>query len=338
LEGANVKLASVATDILGKSGRDILAALVAGQTDAAALAQLARGLLRKKLPQLERALVADLGAHQRFLIAQHLAHIDFLDAAVARVSAELAARLRPTEEAITRLDRIPGVGPEVAEALVAELGTDMRRFPTAQHLASWAGMCPGNHESAGKRTSGKTRKGSPWLRALLVQAAHAAAHSKGTYLAAQYARLAARRGKSRVAVAVGHTILVIAYHLLRRGTEYQDLGSHHFDHRERHAVERRLGGRLEGLGYRVILAPLAAGPSQRSFSDQAERLGELRPAARRPHLPRPRRRGAGSAAPSLGVTAAGSCKWAFRKAMVARMIAWEVESSSSTSNPCLPVG
>ncbi len=258
LEGANVKLASVATDILGKSGRDILAALAAGQTDAAALAQLARGLLRKKIPQLERALAGDVGPHQRFLIAQHLAHIDFLDAAIVRVGGEVAARLRAQEDAITRLDAIPGVGREVAEALLAEIGSDMSRFPTAKHLASWAGMCPGNHESAGKRASGRTRKGSPWLRALLVQAAHAAARTKGSYLAAQYRRLAARRGKSWAAIAVGHSILVIAYHLLRHGTEYRDLGPHYFDERQRHTTERRLVHRLESLGYTVSLEPRAA--------------------------------------------------------------------------------
>jgi transposase len=258
LEGANVKLGLVATDVLGKTGRDILAALVAGATDPAALARLARGLLRKKLPQLEQALTADVGRHQRFLLAQHLAHIDFLEAAIAQVGAEVARRRRPLDEAIARLDAIPGIGREAAEALLAELGGGVARFPTAKHLASWAGMCPGNRESAGKRQSGATRKGSPWLRGLLVQAAHAAARTRGTYLAAQYRRLAARRGKSRAAVAVGHTILVIAYHLLRYGTDYHDLGPHYFDERDRRAVERRLVRRLEGLGYRVALEPRAA--------------------------------------------------------------------------------
>jgi transposase len=258
LEGANVKLGLVATDVLGKTGRDILAALVAGETDPAAMAQLARGLLRKKRPQLEQALTADVGLHQRFLLAQHLAHIDFLEAAIAAVSAEVARRLRPLDEAIARLDAIPGIGREAAEALLAELGGDVARFPTAKHLASWAGMCPGNRESAGKRQSGATRKGSPWLRGLLVQAAHAAARTKDTYLAAQYRRLAARRGKSRAAVAVGHTLLVIAYHLLRDGTAYHDLGPRYFDERDRQAVERRLVRRLEGLGYRVALEPRAA--------------------------------------------------------------------------------
>jgi transposase len=260
LEGANIKLAAVATDILGKSGREMLAALVAGATDAAALAQLAKGRLREKLPALEQALTGRFGAHQRFLVAEQLAHIDYLDASIARVSAEIAERVRPVEDALDRLDTIPGIGRHVAEALVAEIGVDMGRFPSAEHLASWAGMCPGNNESAGKRQSGKTRKGSPWLRALLVQAAHAAARKKDTYLAAQYRRLAARRGRNKAAVAVGHTILVIAYHLLRRGTEYDDLGPRYFDERDRHAVERRLVRRLERLGYAVALTPAATSP------------------------------------------------------------------------------
>jgi transposase len=257
LEGANIKLASVATDILGKSGREILAALVAGETDGAALAQFAQGRLREKIPQLERALVGRVGPHQRFLVAEQVAHIDYLDAAMARVSAEIAERVRPDEDAITRLDTIPGVGRSVAEALVAEIGADVGRFPTAKYLASWAGMCPGNHESGGKRRSGATRKGSPWLRACLVQAAHAAARTKGTYLAAQYRRLAARRGRAKAAVAVAHSILVIAYHVLLDGTVYGDLGGNYFDQRDRQAVERRLVHRLQGLGYTGSLIPAA---------------------------------------------------------------------------------
>jgi transposase len=257
LEGANIKLASVATDILGKSGREILQALVAGAEDTVALAQLAQGRLREKIPELERALAGRVAAHHRFMLAEHLGHIDFLEAAIARVSVEIAERLRPCAEAVARLDTIPGIGPYLAEALIAEIGTDMSRFPTAAHLASWAGMCPGNHESAGKRRGGRTRKGSPWLRALLVQAAHAGARKKDTYLGAQYRRLAARRGKSRAAVAVGHTILVIAYHLLRDGTDYHELGPRYFDERDRRAVERRLVHRLEGLGYTVSLQPAA---------------------------------------------------------------------------------
>ena len=257
LEGANITLASVATDILGKSGREMLAALVAGESDGAALAQFAQGRLREKLPQWERALVGCVGPHQRFLVAEQVAHIDYLDEAIARVSVEIAERLRPEDDAIARLDTIPGVGRSVAEALVAEIGADLTRFPSAQHLASWAGLCPGTHESAGKRRSGATRKGSPWLRACLVQAAHAAARTKGTYLAAQYRRLAARRGRAKAAVAVAHSILVIVYHLLTDGEVYHDLGANYFDERDRGAVERRLVHRLQGLGDRVSLEPVA---------------------------------------------------------------------------------
>jgi transposase len=258
LEGANIKLAAVATDILGVSGRHILEALVTGTMDPPAMAELAKGLLRKKIPQLEQALAGAMDAHQRFLIRRHLEQIDGIDAAIAEVSVEIAERVRPLEPMIVRLDTIPGIGRYVAEALIAEIGIDMSRFPSAQHLASWAGMCPGIHESAGKRQSGKTRKGSPWLRALLIQAAHAAARKRDTYLAAQYRRLAARRGKNRAAVAVGHTILIIMYQLLTHETEYQDLGVQYFDERDRAAVERRLVRRLEQLGYAVSLEPVHA--------------------------------------------------------------------------------
>ncbi len=185
LEGANIKLSSVATDIMGKSGRDMLAALVAGRTDAAALAQLARGKLREKLPQLEKALRGQCADQQRVLVAQQLAHIDGLDEIIDRVSAEIAERVRPFEEAIEQVDTVTGIGRRTAEVLVAEVGTDLTRFRTHRHLASWAGLCPGNNESAGKHKGGKTRKGSPWLRAALIEAAKAAGRSKKTYLGAQ---------------------------------------------------------------------------------------------------------------------------------------------------------
>jgi transposase len=259
LEGANIKLASVATDIMGKSARQMLKALIDGSTDTSAMAQLARGKLRAKIPQLERALQGCSGAHQRFLIAQQLAHIDFLEETIEQLSAEIAERMGPFGEAIERLETIPGVGRRTAEAILAEIGADMSRFPTYRHLASWAGMCPGNNESGGKRRSGKTTKGDPWLRAALVEAAHAAGRTRNTYLSAQYRRLASRRGKKRAAVAVGHTILVIAYNLLlQRSCGYEELGGDYFDKRDRQAVERRLVRRLEGLGYKVSLDPLAA--------------------------------------------------------------------------------
>jgi transposase len=258
LEGANIKLAAVATDVLGKSGREILDALVAGTTDAEQLAQLAKGRLREKLSELERALAGRFGAHQRFLLAQQLAHLDFLDETVARVGAEIAERLLPFVAELERLDTIPGIGRRTAEILLAEVGPDLRRFPTAAHLASWAGMCPGHHESAGKRLSGTTRKGNPWLRAALVEAGQAAGRTKQSYLGAQFRRLVVRRGKKRAAVAVGHSILVIASHLLTEGSTYQDLGGHYFDQRQQQAVERRLVRRLADLGYKVTLEPTAA--------------------------------------------------------------------------------
>jgi transposase len=184
--------------------------------------------------------------------------VDFLDDAIERVSVEIDERLRSVQQEVARLDSIPGVGRRTAEALVAEIGADMSRFPTAGHLASWAGLCPGHDESAGKRRSGRTRKGSPWLRTALVEAAQAVGRTRDTYLAAQLRRLSARRGKQQAVVAVGHTLLVIAYHLLVRGVHYADLGGNYFDERERRSVERRLVRRLAALGYAVHLQPPAA--------------------------------------------------------------------------------
>jgi transposase len=253
LEGANIKLAAVASDIMGVSGRDMLAALVAGSTDAATMAQFARGRLREKIPQLEKALTGTFAAHQRFMIAEQLAHIDYLDALIERVSAQIAERVRPFEDEIILLDSITGIGRYTAEVLVAEIGVDLQRFPSAAHLCSWAGVVPGNNESAGKRKSGKTRKGSPWLRRTLIEAAHAAGRTKAIYLGAQYRRLVARRGKKRAAMAVAHSILTIVYHVLTDRTPFTDLGSAYFDRRDEQAVQRRLVRRLEALGYTVSL-------------------------------------------------------------------------------------
>ncbi len=257
LEGANIKLASVATDIMGVSGRTMLRALVAGDADAAALANLAQGRLKAKIPELARALEGRLGEHQRFLLSRQLAHIEFLDETISQLDSEIEERMRPFEAQVELLDGIPGVGRRTAEVLVAEIGTDMGRFPTSAHLASWAGVCPGNDESAGKRRSGRTRKGNPWLRSALIEAARAAGRKKDTYLSAQYRRLAARRGEKRAAVAVGHSILVIVYHLLERGVGYEELGPQYFEERDRQAAERRLVHRLEGMGYKVYLQPAA---------------------------------------------------------------------------------
>jgi transposase len=256
LEGANIKLASVASDVLGQSGRAMVDALSAGATDPAALAALARGKLQAKLPELERALRGVVGPHQRLVLATQLRHITYLDDEIARLSQEVAARERPFADALARLQTIPGVGQRTAEVLLAEVGPDMSRFPTAGHLASWAGVCPGQHESAGKRKSGRTRKGCVSLRESLTEAARAAGRTRGTYLAAQYRRLAARRGAKRAAVAVAHTILVIAYHLLRDGTRYQELGANYFDERDRAGTMRRAVARLARLGYEVTLVPV----------------------------------------------------------------------------------
>lgn len=258
LEGANIKLASVASTMTGRSVRAMLEALVAGTTAPAALADLAQGKLRKKRPELERALTGRLGAHQRFMLAEQLAHLEYLEEAIAHLNEELRIRLRPFEAELQRLDTIPGIARPTAEIALAELGMDMTRFPTDRHCASWSGLCPGQDESAGKRRSGKTRHGSQALRAALVQAAHAAARTKDTYLSAQYHRLATRRGKKRAAVAVAHTIITIIYHLLRTGGTYRELGGNFFDERDREQVARRQVARLQRLGYRVTLERVPA--------------------------------------------------------------------------------
>ena len=256
LEDANLKLAGVATDVRGVSGRAILAALLSGTTEPAILAELARGRLRRKRAELEQALRGRLRDHHRLLLATHLEHIDFLDESIARLSLEIAERLGPAEPALARLETIPGVGRRTAEVIAAEVGLDMARFPSAGHLASWAGMCPGSYESAGKRTGGKTRKGSKWLRRALTEAARAAARKKGTYLADQYRRLAARRGPNKAAVAVGHTNLTTAYYLLSRGDTYRDLPPTYLEERLRARARQRAIDQLERLGYSVTITPI----------------------------------------------------------------------------------
>lgn len=251
LEGANIKLNSVASDVVGVSGRAMLEAIIQGTEDPQVLAGLARGKLQRKGPALEAALRGLVGHHQRLLLQSLLRHVDFLEGEIALMDEEVAQRLRPLEEALQRLDGIPGVGRRTAEGLLAEIGGDMSRFPTAAHLASWARLCPGNNESAGKRKSGVTGQGNPWLRSLLVEAGWSAARSRYNYLSAQYHRLAARRGAKRAAVAVGHTILVTVYHMLRDDTPYQDLGGNYYDRRDRDATVRRAVRRIERLGYTV---------------------------------------------------------------------------------------
>ncbi len=233
----------------------MLEAMVKGVDDPEALAGLARGRLKNKQQELESALLGMVGPHQRTMLQSHLRHLDFLDQEIATLDEEIERRMRPFEEELQRLDEIPGVGRRAGQQLLAEIGTDMGRFPTAAHLASWAKVCPGNNESAGKRKSGRTGKGNSWLRGTLVEIAWGAARSKDTYLSALFRRLAARRGVKRALIAVAHAILRIVYYLLRYGRRYQDLGGNYFDERQRERTVARAVQRIERLGYRVTLQP-----------------------------------------------------------------------------------
>ena len=294
LEGANIKLSSVASDTLGVSGRAILKGLIEGQEDPAALAGLAKGRLRNKKADLQQALTGFFRPHHRFLLRQLLGHIDFLEAQLSEVSNQITqlieamgvppkdlqppsegsskpahsqatASSKPVQDppllpsqAVDLWDTIPGVNQTVAQVMVAEIGVDMSRFPTHQHVASWVGLAPGNNESAGKHQSGRTTKGNPALRLALIQAAWAASRTKNTYLSALYRRLAARRGKKRALVAVAHSILTAAYHMALGRETYQELGSNYFDQRKKQDVVSRLSRRLTKLGYNVALTPQAA--------------------------------------------------------------------------------
>lgn len=289
LEGANIKLASVASDIFGVSGRAMLEELIAGQTDPAVMAELAKGRLRKKMGELEKALTGQVEAHHRFMLAQLLSHIDYLDGKLVRLEKRIDQQLEtmgtqsrprleeeqnmrawlieralttPLEQplpailAVALLTTIPGVDWRIAVVIVAELGPDMSYFPTAKHAAAWSGLAPGNQQSAGKRYSGKTKPGNQALKSILSQAAWAASRTKGTYLSAQYRQLVRRRGKKRAIVAVAHSIIVSAYHMLSRHQHYRDLGDNYFDERKKAAVVHRLTRRLSKLGYSVRLEPL----------------------------------------------------------------------------------
>jgi transposase len=255
LEDANIKLSGVATDIMGVSGRAMLDALVAGTTDPTLLADLAKGKLRAKREQLQRALTGRMNEHHRLLVGGHLAHIDFLDEQIDQLSQEITERLRPFESELQRLETIPGIKRRTAEVLAAEIGLDMSQFPTAGHLASWAGICPGNHESAGKRKTGKTRRGSKWLRRALTEAGRAAARKKGCYPSLQYRRLVVRTGPKKAATAVGHTLLTTVYYLLTRQDVYHDLTPAQLDADLRARATKRARQQLEALGFNVTLTP-----------------------------------------------------------------------------------
>lgn len=255
LEDANIKLASVATDVLGKSGVAMLEALVAGCQDADQMAELARGRLRSKIPQLQEALQGRVTPHHRFLIRTLLDQIRQIDGVIERMSQQIEATLPAGyREARERLRTIPGFDRHAAECVLAEVGIDMGVFPSASHLASWAGVCPGLRESAGKRQSGRARHGNRWLRVILVQAAWAASRTKDTYVSAQFRRISGRRGRKRALLAVGHTLLTIIYHVLKEGTVHRELGGEYLDRLDGDRATKRLVHRLEQLGHTVTLS------------------------------------------------------------------------------------
>lgn len=255
LEGGNVKLASVVTDVLGVSGFNMLQALAAGETDVEKLAEMAQGRMRQKIPQLQQALQGRLNDNQRWLLGEQLEHVGDLQQRLARLNQKIEEVCRPFAQEVAKLVEIPGVSQRTAEIVIAEIGVDMQQFPSDGHLASWAGMCPGNHESAGKARTGKRRKGSQWLRAALTESGWAASHTRDNYLSAQYRNIQRRRGRKRACVAVGHSILKIVYHLLLQSdTRYQDLGPDFFDTKDKTQQATQLLRRLGQLGYTVTIA------------------------------------------------------------------------------------
>jgi transposase len=293
-EWANLKLAAVASNVVGVSARAMLEAILAGQGDVTVLADLARGRMRSKRSELERALTGHVRDHHRFLLAEHLGHIDYLDEAIERfdqqIAAHIAAQVPPPprataadepgvaaapgaavvpqalsipaeqppltwDEAVALIDTVPGIARTSAELVLAEIGTDMSRFRDADQLASWARVCPGNHESAGRRYSGATGKGNLWLKSGLVQAAHAAVKQKDTYLAAVYRRLVVRRGVKRAIIAVAHRRVIAIYHILSKREPYRELGGNYLDARSKERLVNRMCHRIEALGYSVSLEP-----------------------------------------------------------------------------------
>ncbi len=257
LEDANLKLKNVISDILGMSGRAMLEAIIHGERDPERLADLSHGRLKASRPAVIAALHGRVTLHHCFLLRLHLTQIDALEAVIHDVEARLGDALAPFQDAVDRLLTIPAVGQTTARVIVAEIGVDMTRFPTAGHLVSWAGLCPRLHESAGKRLSTRTRPGNPWLKTTLVQVAWVAARTRNTYLRAQFLRLKSRRGPKKAILAVAASILTAAYHILQNGTTYQDLGADHFDRRDKARITKRLIRRLEDLGLSVEVKPAA---------------------------------------------------------------------------------
>jgi transposase len=258
LEDASIRLGSVASDVLGVSGRAMLRALLDGERDPGVLAELARGRLRSKLPALREALRGRFSAHHALLVRLALDHIEQLERSITALDAEVDRVIGPFAQARDRLDTITGVGKRAAECMIAEIGVDMSVFPTAAHLASWAGRCPGNNVTGGRRRSGRTTKGNVWLGEILIECAWAAARCRDTYLAAQFWRLARRIGKKKAALAVGHSILVIAWHLLANDCDYAELGGDFFVRRDSDRARQRAVAQLQALGYHVTLEPTAA--------------------------------------------------------------------------------
>jgi len=258
LEDANIKLDSVITDIVGLSGRRMIEALIGGETDPEALAALAHGRIRATKAELEAALRGRVTAHHRFMLRIHLNHLDALNTTIADIDKEVDGNVEPFRVAIEMLTTIPGVSSLAAEVMVSEIGIDMSRFKTEGHLISWAGLCPKNDESAGKRRSNRMKKGAPWLKTTLIQCAWAASRTKASYLQAQYLRIRSRRGPKKAIGAVAASILTAAYHMLKDGTLYQDLGASHFDHRDKGKQALRLVNRLQSLGFTVQITSMAA--------------------------------------------------------------------------------
>lgn len=256
LEDANIKLSSVATDIFGASGREMLSALLEGESTPEEMAKLAKGKLRKKIPALVEALRGNVSEHHRCLIEMSLQHLEYLVELISRLDERIDKAMEPYREERELLISITGVQKRSAECIIAEIGADMSQFPSEGHISSWAGVCPGNNESAGKRKGGKTTKGDTWLKSTLVQAAHAASRTKNTYLKDKYHRIAGRRGKKRAAVAIAHKILIFAYHVLLRKVPYHDLGADYLDRLNKNVVEKKLVKRLEALGNKVTIEPV----------------------------------------------------------------------------------